>query len=185
MRVEKQLSLLTSHNAVSDNRLDSQRSPGPKLGFNVLSRKDLRYVKKATRSRPSSAAGSDASKSDQPSPAARQLPVLPQPKTAEEELEQAPYYIGEATRDAANQLLAPHPNGTYLVRKSNDHYVMSVVWRQRPELGPDGSYTHVRVLPPTNQRGFALGVPDDFASVVELCCFYQVWQHVRNCCHVV
>lgn len=144
-----------------------------------MSRKDLRLVKKAVRSRPSSAAGSDAGTPvgrAQPSSAARQLPVLPQPSLADDELEQAPYYVGEATRDSANQLLEPHPNGTYLVRMSNQHYVMSVVWRQRPELGPDGVYTHVRVLPPTSERGFAFGIGDDFASVVDLCRFYQVWK---------
>eukprot|EP00730_Choanoeca_flexa_P017792 TRINITY_DN8603_c0_g1_i1.p1 TRINITY_DN8603_c0_g1~~TRINITY_DN8603_c0_g1_i1.p1 ORF type:complete len:425 (+),score=61.18 TRINITY_DN8603_c0_g1_i1:55-1275(+) len=204
-QAESFFALLEKH---ANDRLVNQRSPGPLLGGNLLSRKDLRKVKKGAQTRPASASIAEDAKASKPvsftsesasvpaSPLARQLPSLPQPEARRARddsgrtltLDKAPYFIGNASRLEAHELLSPHTDGTYLVRCSNDCYVLSVIWRQMDKTDND-VFTHVKVMNPTAERGYALGEGDDFRSINDLCTFYQnhpegfmmrLWPDQRN-----
>ena len=66
-------------------------------------------------------------------------------------------------------------DGTYLVRRSNEAYVLSVIWRENvdPCAAP---ITHVKVKGPgtDGKQGYSLADVDDFPTLEALCKHYQV-----------
>jgi hypothetical protein len=66
-------------------------------------------------------------------------------------------------------------DGTYLVRRSNGGYVLSVIWRKNVDPGAT-PITHVKVKGPevTGKPSYALADVDDFPTLEALCRHYQV-----------
>ncbi|EDQ90453.1 uncharacterized protein MONBRDRAFT_24251 [Monosiga brevicollis MX1] len=173
------------------SRMDQQRACGPELGGTLVSNKDLGRVKKcaqqdqkreARRHRRANAAASTTKTTNSaqhytPSASAvgsklrgRQLPTLPSQRDL---LQSFDFYIGDVSRAEANVMLGKCEDGTYLVRRSADRFVVSIIWRDNPNQ--DAVLTHIRVHTPetAGRRGFGLAERDDFPTMEALVQHYE------------
>ena len=185
---------------VQERRLEGQRASGPGVTRILLSKRDLLVIRrarekdlkayakrlklekrKARSARPDGVANgkqkrkrgpvADPNGATEQHLAMRQLPQLPSLRNI---LQVEPFYVGDVSRGEANTMLDRCIDGSYLVRRSNEAYVISVVWRENPNsVSP---YTHVKVqMPnPAAKRGYGLADVDDFPTLEALCRHYQV-----------
>eukprot|EP00730_Choanoeca_flexa_P019496 TRINITY_DN9524_c0_g1_i1.p1 TRINITY_DN9524_c0_g1~~TRINITY_DN9524_c0_g1_i1.p1 ORF type:complete len:634 (+),score=119.10 TRINITY_DN9524_c0_g1_i1:244-2145(+) len=184
--------------ACSSNRLEQQRSSGPDLGGTFMTKRDLARVRKALRQlkvairqekrrqqqrqrraarrqqayNVNGSADAVATSPHHCKPMAMLGRELPSPPSSHNILQQAEYYVGDVTRNEACTMLDKCKDGTYLVRRSNGTYVVSVIWRLNVDKSAN-AVTHVRVRSPSDGKGYALADVDDFPTLEALCQHYE------------